>query len=468
MQKVVIFSVLIAAFILSFSGLIMAVNEEKSFVEEEKRIELEETMKLQPKADAGFLYDYGGWAKTSFYFFDDSARKRAMRSEDIRLWLNGRIGQNNEFYFRAKSLAVDYSHGDEFGAENNYWITSRMDQGFYKVNLTPYIFDEELNTKAPKLALQVGRQYLSLGSGLAYNRVDDGVKLSVNYNGFDSKLIIARTIKNSDDIDRSRPDVDHSRRLFLGLQVDYKKLGRHQPYLIGLIQQDRNNENPDDPLQGYNYNSSYYGFGVNGILIPRLQYTVEYIQESGTSYASLSATDKERIKASANLVQLKYLPRMKLDPVITLRYLFGSGDKDRASATSTVGGNTAGTKDTNFLYFGYAMAGYVLEPKLSNLQVYNIAASVKPVKDKSMFEDTELGISFYTFQKDKKEGAISDLTATQTKKDIGKEFDLFYNWKVLSDLIISLRSGVFTPGSAYPSTADNKTTFYNINFTYSF
>lgn len=468
MQKRIIFGFLILVFILSFSGLSMAADEEKSFVEQEKRIELEETMKLQPKTDMGFLYDYGGWAKTSFYFFDDSSRKRAMRSEDIRLWLNGRIGQNNEFYFRAKSLAVDYSRGDQFGAENNYWITSRLDQGFYKVNLTPYIFDDELNPKAPKMTLQAGRQYLALGSGLAYNRVDDGVKLSVNCGGFDSKIILARTIKSSDDIDRSRPDVDHSRRLFLGLQVDYKKLGRHQPYLIVLIQQDRNNENPDDPLQGYNYNSNYYGLGVNGIVIPRLQYTVESIRESGTSYASLSATDKERIKASANLVQLKYLPKMTLDPVITLRYLFGSGDKDRTSTTNTLGGNTAGTKDTNFLYFGYAMAGYVLEPKLSNLQVYNIAASIKPAKDKSMFEDTELGISFYTYQKDKKQGAISDLTATQAKKDIGKEFDLFYNWKVLSDLIISLRSGVFTPGSAYPSAADSKTTFYNLNFTYSF
>ena len=467
MRKIIIFGFLILTVTLLWSGLILAAGEEKSFVEEEKRIELEETMKLQPKTDLGFLYDYGGWAKTSFYFFDDSARKRAMRSEDIRLWLNGRIGQNDEFYFRAKSLAVDYSHGDEFGAQNSYWLASRMDQGFYKVNLTPYIFDEELSPKAPKMGLQVGRQYLALGSGLAYNRVDDGVKFSVNYGGFDSKVILARTIKSSDDIDRSRPDVDHSRRQFLGLQVDYKKLGRHQPYLIGLIQQDRNNENPEDPLQEYNYNSNYYGFGVNGIVIPRLQYTVEYIQESGTSYAS-GTTTKERIKASANLVQLKYLPRMNLDPVITLRYLFGSGDKDRTSTTNTVGGNTAGTNDTNFLYFGYAMAGYVLEPKLSNLQVYNISASIKPIKEKGIFEDTDLGISFYTYQKDKAQGAISDLAATQAKKGIGQEFDLFYNWKVFSDLIISLRSGVFTPGSAYPSTADSKTTFYNVNFTYSF
>jgi hypothetical protein len=468
MQNIFILGFLALAFILSFCGLSMAAGEEKSFVEEEKRIELEETMKLQPKADTETLYDYGGWAKTSFYFFDDSARKRAMRSEDIRLWLNGRIGQDNEFYFRAKSLAVDYSRGDQFGAENSYWITSRMDQGFYKVNLTPYIFDEELNTRAPKMTLQAGRQFLSLGSGLVYNRIDDGIKFSTNYGGFDSKLIVARTIKTSADIDRSRPDADHSRRQFLGLQVDYKKLGRHQPYFVGLIQHDRNAEYPDDPFQGYNYNSNYYGFGVTGILIPRLQYTVEYVQESGTSYASASATDKERIKASANLVQLKYLPKMKLDPVITMRYLFGSGDKDRASATSTVGGNTAGTKDNNFLYFGYAQTGYVLDPKLSNLQVYNLAASIKPTKDKSLFEDTEIGISFYTYQKDKKQGAISDLAATLVKEDIGKEADIFANWKVLSDLIISLRGGVFTPGSAYPATADSKTTFYNINFTYSF
>jgi hypothetical protein len=454
-------------FALPVPKMLMAAGEDKSFVEEEARIELEETMKLQPKTETGFLYDYGGWAKTSFYFFDDAARKRAMRSQDIRLWLNSRIGPDNEFYIRAKSLAVDYSRGDEFGAENNYWIKSRMDQGFYKVNLTPYLFDEELKPNSPRVSLQLGRQHMSLGTGLIYNRIDDGLKLSVNYCGFDSQVLLARTVKSSADIDQTRPDADHSRRQFFGLQADYKKLGRHRPYFIGLIQQDRNNENPDDPFQDYGYNSSYYGLGAAGILMPKLHYTVEYINESGTSYGSFS-TSRERIKASARLVQLKYLPDMKLEPVITLRYLFGSGDQDRGNATGTLGGNTSDTNDTNFMYFGYAMTGYVMEPKLSNLQVYNLSASVKPLKDKPSFEKTEVGISFYTFQKDKKDGAISDLAAIVAKKDVGSEIDFFANWKVLSDFVITLRGGIFTPGGAYPAGADDKTTFYNIGFTYSF
>lgn len=463
----IIFHSLVMVFLISQFALLE--ERKKEFEEDEIRKELEETTKVE-KIDKGVLFDYGGWLRISPYLFDDPDKKRDLTIYDSRFWFRSLIKKHNEFYIRVKTLAVEYGKGDSYGGDDKYWIKPRLDQGFYKVNLNNVIYNEkEAQIVYPKITLQLGRQYLLLGSGLVYNRVDDGVKIDLHFTGFDNTLIFSQTIKSTDDVDRTRPDATHSERSFIGLQINYTTLGRHRPYLLGLIQRDHNEETPNNPAQGYHYNSNYYGVGVDGAIIPRLEYTAEVIKETGTSYPSFSNT-KKSIKASANFLQLKYLPETNLAPIFTLRYLYGSGDNNRGSVTNTVGGNRAGTKDTNFLYFGYVLTGYVLEPKISNLRMYNLTASIKPLKnkEKDFFEDAELGIGYYMYQKNKKDGAISDLRASRAKNDIGKEIDLFYNWKMLSDFTISLRSGIFMPGDAYPNTADDKVSFYNLNLTYSF
>ena len=58
-----------------------------------------------------------------------------------------------------------------------------------------------------------------------------------------------------------------------------------------------------------------------------------------------------------------------------------------------------------------------------------------------------------------KGGVISD--------DIGEEIDAFLNWKIWSDLGVSLRAGVFRPGHAYDSD-DPLRTFVGIGTIFSF
>ncbi|MBI4835497.1 MAG: alginate export family protein [Planctomycetes bacterium] len=460
-------SVLLMVFL--FGQLIWAQDDiEKDYVEQEIREELEETIRIE-KTDRGFLYDYGGWLRYSTFIFEDPDKQRTLRTWDGRFWAKCLINKYHEFYFRFKTLLFDYNRHDSYGGDDHDFITPRLDQGFYMVDLVEALYgDDTAEMVNPKIKASVGRQFSLLGTGLVYSRVDDGLKLNLSFPGIQSTVIVAQTIKTSNDIDRSRPNPDRSRRSFLGLQVDYKRLGKHKPYLICLIQTDNNKETPDDAAQEYDYNSKYYGIGMKGVLFPRLQYTAEYIKETGKSYASLSSTDKETIKASAYTFELKYLPKTVLDPVFTVKYLFGSGDKDRGSVTNTIGGNQVNTNDTGFLSFGYSLTGFVLQPKISNLSMYSLMISVKPIKDKALCQDSELGVAYYMFSKDKKEGVISDLSASVAKEDIGKEIDLYFNWKMLSDLTFSLRGGRFTPGNAYPATADEETSFLSFTLSYSF
>ncbi len=451
-----------------FSGILWAEDEEKPFIEEEKRTQLEETIKVEPKIDNKFLYDYGAWWRSATYTFDDQGDKHILRTNDFRFWGKALLNETHNFYVRIKAIAVDYNEGDGYLGDDNYWIKPRLDQGFYTLNLSDALLGkEESRIFYPRTKLQIGRQYLSLGSGLAYSQVNDSLKLDMHWIGFDSTILMAQTIPSVRDIDISRPD-HHGRRDFMGLQVTLQALDRHVPYVFALKQTDNNREDPADATQNYDYNSNYYGLGVRGTIIPKFEYAAEYIQEKGKSYANGSATVKEDIKASAKLFHVRYLPSMKYSPFLTARYISGSGDKDRLSVTNTVGGNKLGTNDTNFLSFGYAMTGYVLNPRISNLNVTNILASIKPVQNKEWANNTEVGVGLYWYTKDKKEGGISDRAALLSKKDVGNEVDFFADWKVFYDLSVSIRSGIFTPGSAYPDGLDDKSKFYSLSFNYSF
>jgi len=66
--------------------ILWAEDEEKPFIEEEKRTQLEETIKVEPKIDNKFLYDYGAWWRSATYTFDDQGDKHILRTNDFRFW----------------------------------------------------------------------------------------------------------------------------------------------------------------------------------------------------------------------------------------------------------------------------------------------------------------------------------------------------------------------------------------------
>lgn len=63
-------------------------------------------------------------------------------------------------------------------------------------------------------------------------------------------------------------------------------------------------------------------------------------------------------------------------------------------------------------------------------------------------KNLNMGVNYFLFRKDEKEGAISDTRADRRIRNIGKEFDVNITWKILSDLNASVNYGRFYPGRA--------------------
>jgi hypothetical protein len=200
-------------------------------------------------------------------------------------------------------------------------------------------------------------------------------------------------------------------------------LSRHRPYVYYLWQFDHTDPWPDDPYQAFQYDSRYLGVGSTGsILLANLRYTTELAWESGRSFAEGQKHHREEIHALALDVLLEYLFEVPRHPKVVFEYLWGSGDASRrASSTSTIGGNLAGTRDEAFNAFGFRDTGLAFAPRIANLHIFQIAAS----------------------------GAISDINARRDSDWVGWEWDVYLNWRLASDLALTLRYGVFDPGAAF-------------------
>ena len=196
--------------------------------------------------------------------------------------------------------------------------------------------------------------------------------------------------------------------------------------------------------------------GLSGKVSSSFSYWGEFIKEYGRSYADAAETSLKRcdIDAWAFDAGAKYKFDFYSHPVLEAEVAYGSGDEDRNRVTNTSGGNINGD-DTNFLYFGTFNAGYALSPRLSNLYIYKVAVSFKPFEKISFIKDNiALGLKFFVYKKDKKEGGIYDIDATEPENDVGEEFDFFLHWRMRPNLYLTAKYGIFFPGDAY--TIENK------------
>ena len=126
-------------------------------------------------------------------------------------------------------------------------------------------------------------------------------------------------------------------------------------------------------------------------------------------------------------------------PAINANYIYASG---------------GGSDGKNYFrpWFGYGDGynGYVFHPSLTDIQIFNVGASVKP------YENTTLSLQAYYYMKVDGDGfATSDsnidygstgIFAGGTSRDIGWEFDGILGYDYSKDVRCQLVYGVFIPG----------------------
>lgn len=443
---------------------------EKLVTEERLREEaLEaERLRMQP-----FTLEFGGWYRFSYFWFEEPglgflpSNDINLRNHDIRVWLSANLEDIHYGYVRFRLGFIDFSPGDSFDGNDEDTEGVNLDMGFYRINLTKALrkyFEVELPLT---VQVQAGRQYFNLGTGLVYSQIDDGVQILVGAPLWKLNLFLADSVRSRDDVDRSLPDPDDSRRFFAGGQFTWTGLDQHEPYVFWMLQRSHNRDH--NPFQDYDYDSNYVGLGSRGqFFLPGLRYYAEFIWECGKSSPTWVPSGHEPIDAFAFDVGLDYYFDVHTHPRFGVEYAFGSGDPDRISPTNTLGGNLPGTDDENFLYFGYINTGYALAARLSNLRFLRLGGSFRPFEGNQCLglDRLELGANFFWYWKDEATGGISDFRADQPHEDVGNELDIFLHWWVLSDLALSIRFGTFYPDDAYSHQGNRS--FFTTSVTYVF
>ncbi|MGE5279826.1 MAG: alginate export family protein [Deltaproteobacteria bacterium] len=450
-------------------------------LEEEARAALASS-EAAPAALSRPVFDYGGWTQARYLDYrNDDKDASSPDPVDYALWLDTRLwfkavfrpavaveraasppgereasppGERYRYslYLRLKNLYTDSHPAATAGGSDN--DGPHVDYAYAHADLAPW-------------RVRAGRQYFSVGQGIAYSDVDDGVLVFFNAAPWDLRAFWSRTLPHEDNVDTSVPGFDKGGdRRFYGLEADYGGWAGQTLYAFGVWQRDHSEERPADAAQGYRYDSAYAGVGARGVLKKTVAYWWESVHETGRDYLSGTNTRAD-IDAWAHVAAVSYAPEVRGRPSFYFKAAYASGDADRVSVTDTVNGNTAG-KDTNFLYFGYLPTGYAFAPRLSNIYFLKAGASCAPFEKSRRFEKLTVAVDYYKYFKTKAAGGVYDPQATQADTDLGAEIDVTASWGIFSDLFLSLQYGRFMPGGAFPAATDDNEDYLSVSVSLSF
>jgi len=428
--------------------------------------------------------DYGAifrFTLSKFDSFEDDRRlSRTYRDYDIRPWFSLNVNDVHSFYGRLRFDVIDFNSGQ--APEGTDGVSGPdVDQLFYTLQLDRFV-ERRYSTILPgPTRLTLGRQFFNVGQGIVYSEVNDGILLSTTLGNWDLNLFGSRTIGGEDNVDRST-NLEGNERYFYGAELAYTGIVGHRQYVYFVGQEDQSG-GPTPVLradgtnikQAFDYDSQYLGLGLSGQLFRNFGYRAEGIWERGRSEPdrtlgnlaqALNTGHRDMIDAYAFDIGLDWYIDAKSRPRISLDYALASGDEDRENVTDTIEGNRPGTKDRNFLYFGFMDSGFSFAPRFSNISFIRIDGSFRPFYDTRHFDKMETGLTYYYYQKHQREGGVSDSQANKAHRTLGSEIDVYMNWKALSDLSHSLRYGVFLPGSAFSDKTARH--YYLCSITYSF
>ncbi len=433
----------------------------------ESKAQIKNVEKLAGKET--FLIKQGGWLSSTYRHYKNIDNQKSLPdflkwtwTQEAYLWLYLDYNATISAYVQAGDSYVDRGVGPTYtgiGADNNGPFISIA---YSKINLKPQYH--------VPLTLSVGRQYLFLGRGLAYEAVHDGLLTEYTQAPFYVKQFISKTQPYEDNIDYSVPGFDkQGDRVFAGGEISYIGLKRTTVYAFGLLQMDNSSPEPDNQTQNFHYNSSYLGAGVSSRFVEPLELWLEWDSEKGRSYTDAARTRLEQttIDAWAYTAGAKYHFDLPTHPILETEYAYGSGDEDRTNVTNTTGGDLDG-HDKNFLYFGHYQAGYALQPRLSNINIWSLNASCQPFEWVPSLKKTAVGTKYYRYWKDRARGGTSDLESTVSDKDIGEEVDVYVHSKINDNLTLSVRCGIFFPGGAFPENQRNTTQYFYTRLTLKF
>ncbi len=249
-------------------------------VEDETLAALKKTESVEVKEEK-IAFDYGGLISSYYwaYINDDNSKDtddllRNITYQNLYLWVKSTVLQKHLIYLRIKNTYITrHDVSSEYTGEGDDYTGPVLDMGYANISLKE------------GCRLFLGRQYLTLGKGITYNKTHDGIQLKAYTDRFMFKTFFSRTKPHEDNLDYSIPGYDkYGHKNFYGLELAYIESLRIVPYFYFLLQDDRPKEEPEDAIQEYGYNSHYFGIGVSGETptdLTNLDWWLEIIKEQG-------------------------------------------------------------------------------------------------------------------------------------------------------------------------------------------
>lgn len=390
-------------------------------------------MRPLPVTRRPFTISYGGWITPTIIDERSGSADLMTSVTTARLWLQSTLWKNSLLYVRGRDV----------------YLAAINEEGGSNIKNTDNLIDLDvaylqMASDSGNMKLCLGRKFYILGTGLAFNGRGDGGEFDIYSRIVDIKVFGAYTglmQKDANPYGLSSKDIsDGAKRIFAGGAIE-RGFGNQTVYLLALAQMDRQEKTAGADLS---YDSQYYGAGLKGLLADGLNYYGEFIYERGTNKLSGASQD---ISAYAGMAGIDYYPALAYNPAILLQYAYGSGD-----------GNPTDDSDTTFTYFGTFVGGYALRPQLRNIHIFRIGCSVAPFYKSGRIWLTRMNLlaRYSYYMKDNSKDATSDPFAAKDSRDIGHGVDLSLRWSVFYDLGLFVNYGLFMPGGAYPSSADNR------------
>jgi hypothetical protein len=434
---------LLVCLVLTAAAAASAQDNGRRIFEEELRVQLDE----QQAAAKQMGLDGGGWFSFNYFKYDDDTnRERDLTEYDLRLWASLSLNGVHTFYIRGVGGYEDWRPD----TSQSQFDDPKVERAFYKFDFNRLIRNQTGQNPPVGFTAQVGRDYYVFGSGLALAQTMDAVDLSVNAGDWKVRALLGKFLGDwTNPIDNSSAVEEENHRCLWGFEARYKGLQDHEPFAYFF--QTHDNNDIHTPGQDYSYDSRYLGVGSTGkFLLKNLRYVTEFVYEGGQS-AAFHSTGQEDIQAFGLDAMLEYLCQTPLHPRFVAEYLWGTGDPDRQNSSGTILGNKAGTTDKAFNAFGFRDTGLAFAPRLSNLHIFEFGGSFFPLENVAFFRKMEVGTRSYLYVKDSTNGGLSDLSANQSSNYAGFEQDVFIDYRITSDVSVTVRYGIFTPGTAFNS-----------------
>ncbi len=424
-----------------------------------ERLRLETVLQASKEIPAGqrAFFDYGAYLTFTYLSVDDSNNENhVLRQYDAIAYTRLNFDNAHEVFVRLRTSYRDFNDGDSFDGEGDDWIEPTLDLGYYRFDLARYMGaykGQELNGN---MVVQVGRDVVYWGNGLALGQVLDGVVLQVSGGNLQMDAIAGVTPERTIDFEASRPDFDDdTRRGYYGLLLS-AQIDTHRPFIYGLIQRDYNDDSTytlGTVETTYGYDSYYIGVGSSGTLSDHLRYGAEIAYEGGKAKSNSFAVagpfltpieqTEETISAVAADFRVDYAVQGPSRTWLSAELLLATGDDDRLHTSNTFAGNASGTTDNAFNGFSLINTGAAFAPVVSNLIMARVGVSSFPFHEQPALRQMQIGADLFAYAKFNEDGPIDEVT--QDGRYLGWEPDIYLNWQVTSDVTLAVRYGIFFP-----------------------